>query len=133
MPNSYYVSSRIIGQGNTYSLPCFNELYELFYVNGKKIIPANIADLITPLSLAYWICEDGAYHVGGGLKLCTNSYSIQDVTRLKDVLISRFGLICTIHKYRGEPTIYISKKSMDKLRSIVKPHMAPSMLYKIHL
>jgi len=38
---------------STLSLPCFNELYELFYLNGKKIIPNNIADFLTPLSLAY--------------------------------------------------------------------------------
>jgi hypothetical protein len=38
---------------NSYSLPCFAELYELFYSSGKKVMPANIADLLTPLSLAY--------------------------------------------------------------------------------
>jgi len=38
---------------NTYSLPCFNEFYNLFYLEGKKIIPKNIGDLMTPLSLAY--------------------------------------------------------------------------------
>ena len=31
----------------TYSLPCFNELYDLFYVNNKKIIPHNLFDLLT--------------------------------------------------------------------------------------
>jgi hypothetical protein len=34
----------------TYSLPCFNELYELFYSSGKKIVPANIKELLTPLT-----------------------------------------------------------------------------------
>jgi hypothetical protein len=33
----------------TYSLPCFNELYSLFYLDGKKVIPSNIGDLLTPL------------------------------------------------------------------------------------
>lgn len=69
----------------------------------------------------------------GGLQLCTNSYAIQDVTRLKDILITRFGLICTIHNTQTGHLIYISKKSMDKLRTIVKQHIVPSMLYKIHL
>ena len=39
----------------TLALPCFNELYESFYSEGKKIVPSNIADLLTPVSLAYWI------------------------------------------------------------------------------
>lgn len=38
---------------NTYHLPCFNELYDLFYVEGKKGIPLNIEELITPIGLAY--------------------------------------------------------------------------------
>lgn len=37
----------------TYALPCFGELYDLFYLAKKKIVPANIADLITEASLAY--------------------------------------------------------------------------------
>ena len=30
----------------TFALPCFNDLYELFYPMGKKIVPLNIGDLI---------------------------------------------------------------------------------------
>jgi hypothetical protein len=37
----------------TYALPCFNELYYLFYVEGKKVIPLNIGELLTPLGLCY--------------------------------------------------------------------------------
>jgi len=33
----------------TLSLPCFNEFYDLFYPNGQKVVPLNIADLLTPL------------------------------------------------------------------------------------
>jgi len=98
------------------------------------VIPSNIADLLSPSGLAYWVCDDGKYVHSGGLRLCTNSYSIQDVTRLMDVLVTRYGLICTIHKPQtGQHVIYISKNSMDKLRSLVKQHMVSSMLYKIHL
>ena len=37
---------------STYTLPCFNELYNLFYLFRKKIIPKNISDLLSPRSLA---------------------------------------------------------------------------------
>jgi len=46
---------------STYTLPCFNELYKLFYFEGKKVIPLNIAELLTPLGLCYWICDDGSF------------------------------------------------------------------------
>ena len=46
---------------NTYSLPCFNELYELFYPEGTKIVPLNIGELLTPLVLAFWVFDDGSW------------------------------------------------------------------------
>jgi hypothetical protein len=37
----------------TYSLPCFNEIYLLFYPYGKKLVPSNIGEYLTPIGLAY--------------------------------------------------------------------------------
>jgi LAGLIDADG DNA endonuclease family protein len=37
---------------NTFTFRSLVWLHKLFYSNGKKVIPANIGDLITPLSLA---------------------------------------------------------------------------------
>lgn len=37
----------------TYSLPCLNYYHELFYVNRVKIIPLNIANLLTDVGLAF--------------------------------------------------------------------------------
>jgi hypothetical protein len=34
-------------------LPCFNEFRELFYIAGKKVIPNNIYELLTPKGLAF--------------------------------------------------------------------------------
>jgi hypothetical protein len=38
---------------NTLSFPCFNDYYNLFYLNGKKVVPPNIGDLLTPAGLAF--------------------------------------------------------------------------------
>ena len=38
---------------STMALPCFNEFYELFYLDGNKVVPNNISDYLTPISLAY--------------------------------------------------------------------------------
>ena len=46
-------------QFSTKSLSCWNDLQALWYVNGVKVVPKNIFDLLTPISLAYWICDDG--------------------------------------------------------------------------
>ena len=39
----------------TRSMPCITELHSLFYVNGVKVIPENIYELLTPVALAHVI------------------------------------------------------------------------------
>lgn len=115
-------------------LDCFTDLYNKFYVNGVKIVPVDIIEYLDPVALAHWISGDGEYKASGGLVLCTNAFTIQEVVRLINVLIVRYGLDCTLREKKpGQYLIHIKKNSMDELRSIVKQHMVPSMLYKIHL
>jgi hypothetical protein len=57
-------------------LPCFNEIYLLFYNNKVKIVPLNIgvrSGLIN-VSLAYWIMSDGGW-IGLGIRLFVNSFT----------------------------------------------------------
>lgn len=70
----------------TRSLPCFSELYSLFYVNKVKVIPKNIYELLTPVAFAHFIMGDGHYK-SKGLTLCTDSYSIEDVVPLNVCII----------------------------------------------
>lgn len=60
---------------STRTMPCFTELFYLFYPNGVKIIPEDIYNLLTPVALAHII-------MGDGLIICTDSYSLKDVVRL---------------------------------------------------
>jgi hypothetical protein len=118
----------------TRSMPCLTELHSLFYPNGVKIVPYNIYELLTPITLAHMIMGDGSVE-RHGLKICTNSYSIEDVVRLMNVLIIRYRLKCTLRLNRRnnkiEYMIYISQSSMSTLRTIVSPYFHSSMLYKI--
>jgi hypothetical protein len=117
----------------TRSLPCFTELYHLFIINNVKVIPSNIFEILTPVALANLIMGDGICYKQGGVAICTHCYSIPDAVRLMNVLMIKYGLICTLHMDKGSPRVYISKKSLGVLRGIVKPYLVPSMLYKIGL
>jgi len=118
----------------TRSLPCFTELHTLFYIAGVKVIPEIIFELLTPVALAHWIICDGSTQ-RSRLILCTDSYTIQEVVLLMNVLIIKFQLECNL-RYHGpnntRPRIYIRQGSIPLLRSIVLPYMHPSMLNKIH-
>lgn len=67
-----------------------------------------------------------------GLIICTDSYCIEDVVRLMNVLIIKYKLECTLrHHTLTQPRINIRQRSMPLLRTIVRPHMHSSMLYKL--
>lgn len=75
------------------AFPCFNEFVDLFYPYGVKIVPANIGALLTPVGLAFWICDDGGFS-HGDLFLHTDSYTLEEVQLLVNVLQTKFNLEC---------------------------------------
>lgn len=97
------------------SLPCFNIYRELFYNSeGKKVLPENLAELLTAKGLAYWLMDDG-YKSGKGLYICTESFSLNEINFLINILKSKFGLECSYHKVTNGFRIYIFSTSKDKL------------------
>ena len=48
-----------------------------------------------------------------------------------NILIIRYSLDCSLHKLGDSYRIYIKRKSMPTLCSIVKPYMIKSIEYKI--
>lgn len=123
----------------TMQLPCFNEFRELFYKSGKKIIPVNIYDLLTPIvpsprwgdGLAFWIMDDGSRH-GEGVHISAYGFSVEDIDKLMFVLQDKFNLKCSIHYNRdNKPRIYIFKESMYTLKLLVNQYFIKEMLYKL--
>ena len=49
----------------------------------KKIVPENIAELLTPRSIAFWIMDDGQQVKKGGVTLCTDSFKSDEIDKLK--------------------------------------------------
>ena len=116
----------------TRSLPCFTELYSVYYYNGIKRIPADIFNLLTPVALAHLVCGDGTKN-RHGLTISTESFSVNDTVLLLNVLIVKYGLDCSIRKHSTGYNIYIKEKSMYLLRTLIQPHVHSSMLYKLRI
>lgn len=116
----------------TMQLPCFLPFHNMFYVDNKKIVPFAIYDLLTEVGLAFWIMSDGSRQ-GIGLHLNVYSFDLESVNRLLHVLRVKFDLTCTIHKHKAGPRIYIHKRSIPHLRSLVTSHMVPNIVYKLGL
>lgn len=54
----------------------------MFYKKGKKILPLNIENYLTPLAFAIWIKDEGGKATDGGLRLSTQNFTKLEVLRL---------------------------------------------------
>lgn len=118
----------------TYLLPCFNPLRELFYPMGKKVVPLNIAELLTPLGICYWISDDGSRDKHKKfVVLCTDSFTLVEVELLVDTLNKKWDLKCYKCKQGKGYRIIIPSYSIPVLQKLVAPHMPPMMRYKVGL
>ena len=106
----------------------------MFYKKGKKVIPLNISEYLTPLALAVWVMDDGG-RANNGVRIAANSFTLKEVELLSDVLKSKYNLENTIQNIYKENqySLYIKKQSVNNLRSIIGPYIHPSMLYKLDL
>jgi len=96
-------------------------LYESFYLDGKKNHSNNIADLLTSVSLAYWIMDDGSF-TGSGLKLHTNAFSLEELNLLNEALEKNFSIKATINisnREKSQYNLYISKNQMSLVKDLV--------------
>jgi len=117
---------------STRTYPCFTELYQMFYNKNIKIVPLNLYELLTYESLAHWIMGDGT-KAHKGLVLQTQSFTVKEVVFIISVLIYKFNLKCSMHIQRNQSTIYISSKSMTKIKPYILPYICNYMRYKLYI
>jgi hypothetical protein len=118
----------------TCALPCFTDLYNLFYLEGKKIVPMIIAELLTPLSLMYWIADDATFCKSTyRVILCTESFTLAEINLLIKTLNDKWNLECYKVKRGKGYRIVIPRKSLSVLQNLLKDIAPTMMLHKIGL
>lgn len=115
----------------TMSIPCNPELkkyYLSFYKDGKKVIPFDLLDKFTEVSLAFMYMDDG-YKREETYSISTNCFSKEELIKFKEFLFIRFGIETTVHKSN---VMYIRRCSAEKFKSLIQPYIIPCMQYKLH-
>ena len=126
--NKIYFSCRF----RTFSYSSLNYLYDLFYTKeGKKIVPLEIYKFLSPKALAIWIMDDGGKS-GSGVKISTEGFCLEGVTRLQKVILEKYDINCTIQRHKEKYILYFPKSSLKTLSEIIKPYMIPDMYYKLN-
>jgi recombination protein RecA len=114
----------------TRTSPVFSEWHHRFYRDRRKIVPANIADMLTPLSMAIWFMDDGGADFAG-LNLQTHNFGSQEVEHLVATLAERFAITANTRANKGRRIIYIPASSVGSLRCVIEPHILPELRYKL--
>lgn len=115
---------------HTLTLQELGVMYRDFYQENKKILPENIANMLTPIGLAIWLMDDGCYD-DRAIILNTQNFSLKEQETLKGVLQRKFGLHAGINKDRSNFRLRIVKEDFPILKRIVSHYVIPSMRYKI--
>jgi len=135
-PPQYYDPTRSVWF-RTISHAGLSELYQIFYPEGKKIIPETIAlHLSNPVTIAVWFMDDGNVQRRqgkvSGYNLNTQSFSEKENLLLAEAMQKVYGIRCTIernHKYY-RLGIY-TKDSRIVFANLIREHLLPSMRYKL--
>ncbi len=118
----------------TRTTPELEKYYQLFYVNGCKVIPRNINHLLrSPLALAVWYMDDGARRTDcQALRIHTNTYTLEEQHLLRETLASNFGVTARVHRVRvGEYVLYIPSREAREFCDIIHPFVLPEMGHKL--
>lgn len=127
---------------DVFTFSSLNWLYDLFYENGRKVIKPELINYLTPMSIAFFIMDDGGWVSGSkSVRISTNNFTLEEVELLAHMLKTKFNLDCTIQKLskgkeyplKDKYSLYIKVASLPLLRRLVLPYMYPKMLYKLGL
>lgn len=110
-----------------------NDFKDLFYDGRKKVVREELISLlISPLSLAVWIMEDGSKETGKrGFVICTDSFGYNENKLLVSALRNNFSLSPKIIKYKNNFRMRFGAKEYKKLEHIVGDYIIDSMKYKL--
>jgi len=114
----------------TRTSPIFSEWHRRFYLDGRKVIPRDIASCLSPLSLAVWFMDDGAADYAG-VTIQTHNFQSEEVEVLRSLLCEMFELEVTSRSNKGKRILYVTASSLKRFEDVIGPHLLPELAYKL--
>ena len=123
--------------------PYFAKLYHRFYDDYRhRRITKYISEMLTPYGVAMWYMSDGYICLVGKEKgfiknrridFATDRYTKEEVTYLKDMMLNKFNITCSIIKRGDFYRLRVRQESYENFIWLIQPYIIPSMLYKLYL
>ncbi len=109
-------------------------LQRLFYADHKKIIPAELSELLVdPISLAVWYQDDGYYYKRDKMAyIYLPKYTLNEIKIMMHTLQVNFGINPRVKvKKSGNIVLVFPVMETKRLFSLIKLYIIPRMRYKI--
>ena len=115
------------------TLPVLKEIRDIFYPEGKKIVPLNLKKyLAEPVSIAVWFMDDGYYYLRDKCGyLYLGNVSKPEADTCRNVLKDNFNLATKVLAKKKGYALYFSRLEMLKLKDIISKYIIPSFRYKL--
>ncbi|OGY30274.1 MAG: hypothetical protein A3F33_00875 [Candidatus Woykebacteria bacterium RIFCSPHIGHO2_12_FULL_43_10] len=115
----------------TITHPTFVQMHNVFYRNGRKVIPKKLlAELLDDLVLAVWIMDDGSRD-GMQIRINSQCFNKAENEFLQKVLRTKLGIVTTLNRDKVYYRLRVAHQSMETIRTRVTPNLIPSMFYKL--
>lgn len=111
------------------------QIYKMFYVNNKKIVPHEIESLLTPFALAFLIMDDGWINKGISIRISTDGFDKDSNFRLSTAIKNKFNIESKVCEYtRNDKKYYylsFNKENSTSLSNLIEPYFTDCMRYKL--
>lgn len=143
--NKINESYRFITSANSFVEECVTQLY-----TNDKEVPLEYLEKLDALGLAVWYMDDGntgwsylrrestGQNISPELKLCTDSFSLDSINNIIKYLKEKWNINSHYREKKeikrdtkGQYRIVIDQSSHKEFINIIRPHIIPSMRYKV--
>jgi hypothetical protein len=108
--------------------PELNDWKNLFYINKKKVIPFNLFNNFTEVSLAFMYMDDGS-KTTNGYTISTNCFNKEELLQFRKFLFNKFNIETSLFKRN---VLYIRAISKNTFTKLISPYFCNCMKYKLH-
>ena len=123
--NIYYEDYTMYVPANPEFLPYFKS----FYPNGKKVIPFDLFNQFTEVSLAFMFMDDGS-KASSGYRIATNCFTKSDIMQFQNFLLEKFNIETSLC---ADNSIYIRANSRNLFTYLISPYMIDCLRYKLNV
>ena len=114
------------------STPYLGKLRNIFYPDGKKKIPEDLEEYLTPVTLAVWYMDDGYYYLRDRCSyLYLGNVNQKEAETVAQTLLEKFDITTRVKSKKKGYAIYFSPKETQKLKNLIKSHILHQFNYKL--